>query len=345
MEGRINREFLLETLRKLAEIPSPTGYCMDIMKEVQSIAEAHGYPFSLNQKGNGHIEIEGQDNSYCVGVAIHVDTLGEMVRSINPDGTLRITTIGGNMYSTLNGEYCKIHTRSGKVYTGTILTKSPSVHVYRDAHNVEFKEENMQLRIDEKVRCKEDVLALGIRNGDYVSIEPKYQLTESGFIKSRYLDDKAGVACGLAVMEMLKRLGVKPKYKTKLVISTFEEIGHGGACIPSDIKELISVDMGCVGMDLDGNEYSVSICQKDSRGPYDYAITSRFIELAEKHQLSYVIDVYPGYGSDTSEAFIGGNDIKGGLIGPGINASHGMERTHIEGLENTVKLLYAYLTE
>lgn len=345
MTNKLNRGFTLKTLEELVNKPSPSGYCKNVIAHIETIAGDYGFKFEKNKKGNLIIEIDGNDNSYCIGIPVHVDTLGAMVRSINIDGTLKITTIGGNIYSTLDGEYCKIHTRSGKVYTGTMLCTSPAVHVYPDAVKKERIEENMMVRLDEVVSSKSDVEDLQIMTGDFISIEPKFVVTESGFIKSRYLDDKAGTACALSLMEMFKRLNKKPNTKVKLIISTYEEVGHGCSNIPDDIDELVGIDMGCIGLDLACTEREVSICPKDSSGPYDYDITSKLIGLAKKHNLRYAVDVYPMYGSDVSSALKGGNNIRGGLIGPGVNASHGMERTHIEGIENTIKLIYLYLTD
>lgn len=345
MEFKLNRQFTLKTLEEIVKIPSPSGYCKNVISHIEKIAKEYEYTFKKNNKGNGIIEVEGKDSSYCIGIPVHVDTLGAMVRSINSDGTIKITTIGGNMYSTLDGEYCKIHTRSGKIYTGTMLCTSPAIHVYPDAAKKERTEENMMVRLDEVVSTKEDVLSLDIITGDFISIEPKFEITESGFIKSRYLDNKAGTVSALSVMEMFKRLGEKPNYNVKIIVSTYEEVGHGCANIPDDIDELVGIDMGCIGLDLSCTERDVSICAKDSSGPYDYDITSKLIELSKKYKLGYAVDIYPMYGSDVSSALKAGNNIRGGLIGPGVNASHGMERTHIDGIENTIKLMYAYLTD
>ncbi len=340
----INKEFTLNLLKEIINIPSPTGYTKNVMNHIEKVVNEFGYKIDSNKKGNRIIEIEGEDNSYCIGIPVHVDTLGAMVRSINSDGTLKITSLGGNMYTTLDGEYCKIHTRNGEIYTGTMLSTSPAVHVYPDAKSKERIEENMMVRLDEVVKNKEDVTKLEIGVGDYISIEPKFTVTSSGYIKSRYLDNKAGTACALSLMELFKRIGSKPKHKVKIIVSSYEEVGHGCSNIPPDIDELVGIDMGCIGLDLSCTEQDVSICAKDSSGPYDYDITNNLINLAKKHGLNYAIDIYPMYSSDVSASLKGGNDIKGGLIGPGVHASHGMERTHIDGITNTVKLIYAYLT-
>ncbi|WP_297437259.1 M42 family metallopeptidase, partial [uncultured Clostridium sp.] len=337
----INKDFLLNTTKELLEFDSPTGYCFEIMDRVEEIVKSFGYKFERNRKGNGIITIEGKSDEEVIGLAAHVDTLGAMVRSITSGGTLKFTLLGGPIVPTLDSEYCRIITRGKdkKTYNGTFLSTSPAAHVFKDATDKKRDPENMEVRIDEVVKSKEDVEKLGISVGDFICIDPKTVITESGFVKSRFIDDKASVGILLTLLENMKRENIVPNFKTKIIISTYEEVGHGSASIPSDITELISVDMGCIGDDLSCTEYDVSICAKDSGGPYDYNITNKFIELAKENNLKYCIDIYPFYGSDTVAALRSGNDIRGGLIGPGVHASHGMERTHYEGMENTLKLL------
>ena len=229
------------------------------------------------------------------------------------------------------------------MYSGTFLSTSPAAHVYEDSSSKKRDANNMEVRIDEVVSSKKDVEELGICPGDFVFIDPKTTITDSGFIKSRFIDDKGSVSALMGLLEVMSREKVTPKYTTKVFISTYEEVGHGSAYIPSDITEMIAVDMGCIGEDLGCTEYDVSICAKDSGGPYDYHMTTDLINLAKSNNLKYVVDIYPMYGSDVGAALRGGNDIRGALIGPGVHASHGMERTHYDALENTIKLLYLYL--
>lgn len=342
---KIDREFILQTAKELLEMDSPSGFCNQIMKRIEDFAEDFGYAFERNRKGNGIITIPGRSDEKVIGLCAHVDTLGTMVRSVTAEGMLKFTPIGGPIIATLDGEYCRIRTRSGKIYTGTYLSASASVHVYEDAQSKERKPEHMVVRIDEEVRTKEDVIKLGIAPGDFIFIEPKPLVTESGFLKSRFIDDKGSVACLIGLMKAFSEAGIRPQYTVKILISTYEEVGHGCAWIPADITELIAVDMGCIGDDLSCTEYDVSICAKDSSGPYDFELTSRFVELAKERGLSYAVDIYPYYGSDASAALRAGNDIRCALIGPGVQASHGMERTHYRALENTVKLLGYYLQE
>jgi putative aminopeptidase FrvX len=240
---------------------------------------------------------------------------------------------------SIEGCYCKIHTRDGQIYTGTILIKSSSVHSYDDAKTLERTDRNMLVRIDEIVKSKEDVLALGINSGDYISFDAKFEHTENGYIKSRHLDDKASVAVLLGLLKEMSEAKLVPERRLKLLISNHEEVGYGASWLPSDITDFVAVDMGAIGDDLNGSEFAVSICAKDSTGPYDYELTNQLITLAKENELDYVVDIFPHYGSDVSAALRGGNNIRGALIGQGIHASHGMERAHEKGLENTFKLI------
>jgi putative aminopeptidase FrvX len=345
MKYTIDKEFLLSNLKDLLTTPSPSGYCQNIMEKIESKVSDLGFRLDYTKKGCGFIRVKGENPNYTVGLSAHLDTLGGMVRSIKSTGMIRFTNIGGNLLPTLDGEYCTIHTRNGKEYTGTILSTSPAVHVYKDAKDKERNEENLEIRIDESVKSKEDVEKLGIKVGDFISIDPKTTITDREFIKSRHIDDKGGTACLLTLLKSIKDGNLTPKNNLMIFISTFEEVGHGSSYIPEEIDEMIAVDMGCIGDDLTCTEKDVSICVKDSSGPYDYDMTNRLIKLAEDKNLNHAVDIYPYYSSDASAALRAGNNIKCALIGPGVHASHGMERTHYDALENTLKLLLSYISE
>lgn len=289
------------------------------------------------------VQVAGQDTTQTRGLSAHVDTLGLMVRSINSDGTLALTKLGGPLTPTLDGEYCDIITREDTVYTGTILSNTPSIHVFPDASTKARDIDNLVVKLDERVTNKEDVQALGIQNGDIVAYDPKVVVTDSGFVKSRFLDDKASVAILVSLLKTLKQEHIVPATNLTFIFSTYEEVGHGAAWIPADITELLAVDMGCIGLDLECTEYDVSICAKDSSGPYDYEMTTRLVQYAKENDLNYAVDIYPMYGSDASAALGGGANIRAALIGPGVASSHGMERTHVDAIENTFKLLVAYI--
>ena len=340
-------DYIVEQLETLVNIPSPSGMTAQAMAYVKMEAESLGFSCTHLRKGGVVIHVNGTKPSAdrVIGLSAHVDTLGAMVRSVNGNGTLRIVPIGGYMMQTIESSYCKVHTRSGKVYTGTILTKAPSVHTFDDARTMERSDNNMEVRLDEVVEKKEDVTALGIEAGDFISFDPCFVACESGYIKSRHLDDKASVAVLLALLKHMHDTKTYPECDVKIVISGYEEIGYGASFIPEEITEFVAVDMGAVGADLSGDERKVSICAKDSSGPYDYVLTGKLIAIAKEKKLDYVVDVFPHYGSDVSAALRGGNNIRGALIGQGVQASHNMERTHRAGLTNTLELLKGYVLE
>lgn len=340
----MNLNYVKKIAVELFGCDSPTGYSKNVNQLLLRFLNELGYEAKETNKGNIKVFIEGKDHSKKVATSAHTDTLGLMVRSINGDGTLAVTNVGGPSIPTLDGEYCKIVTRNQKIYTGTILCKSASVHVYEDAKSKSRDLDSMIVRIDEQVHSQEDVKKLGIDNGDYILIDPKTVITPSGFLKSRFIDDKGSVCAILGVLKELQEKKEKPQYDTYVYFVNQEEVGHGAATTDIDIDEFVTVDMGCVGKDLAGNEYEVSICAKDSGGPYSYELTNKLVRLAKENQVKYVLDIFPYYGSDIGAAWRSGVDCAGALIGPGVHASHGMERTHFDAIENTMKLLYLYLT-
>ncbi len=337
----LDRDYILNLAKEILLIPSPSGFTKEITKRIETEADFFKLEYSRTKKGNTIITYPGESD-YTVGLAVHVDTLGAMVRSVSATGEIKFTTIGGPIWPTLDGEYCTIITRDNKSYTGTFLSTSPAIHVFKDAKTKKRDPENMYVRIDEVVKTKEDVMKLGIEVGNFIIIDPKTVITKSGFVKSRFLDDKINVASIFGLIKYLKDNNITPKYTIKFIISTYEEVGHGASFIP-ELDEMIAVDMGCIGDDLTCTEYDVSICPKDSSGPYDYELTNKLVKIAKDKKISHAIDIYPYYGSDVSAAIRGGNDFKGALLGPGVHASHGMERTHVKGIEATIKLLINYI--
>lgn len=339
------KEETISFLTELLSINSPTGYTKKAVAFLRKHIEDLGYTTETTPKGNLIVTVEGEDVNQTRGLSAHVDTLGLMVRSINSDGTLALTKLGGPLTPTLDGEYCEIITREEKVYTGTILSKSPSVHVFKDAATKERDIDNLVVKLDEEVKDKEQVQKLGILNGDIVAYDPKVVVTDSGFIKSRFLDDKASVAILVSILKILKEQELTPSTNLTFIFSTYEEVGHGASWIPEEITELIAVDMGCIGLDLECTEFDVSICAKDSSGPYDYDLTTQLITIAKDKKLNFAVDIYPMYGSDASAALSGGANIRAALIGPGVSSSHGMERTHTKAIENTFQLIFKYIQQ
>ena len=312
------KEYIGTQLKALTSIASPTGFTKNATDYLMKQLEAMGYAPQLSNKGNVSVEIGGEGAPLVL--AAHVDTLGAMVRSIKDNGRLRPTTIGGHQWSTADGENCMVFTRDGRMYTGVVLNTEPSAHVADE--KVEIKEENMEILLDENVNDK-----------------------QSGYIKSRFLDDKLSAAILLGVAHSVKEEGWKLNRKVTLLFTVYEEVGHGGSFVPEDTEEMISVDMGCVGADLGCTEHMVSICAKDSGGPYNYELVTELSNLAKSEGLDYAIDVYPHYGSDVEATLHSGYDIRHGLIGAGVYASHNYERSHMDGVENTYKLLKKYITK
>lgn len=338
--------YIVEQLVKLCNIPSPTGDTRQAIEYLKDEFSSLGLTCQITNKGGLLATLPGKDDTRHRVLSGHVDTLGAMVSEIKSDGRLKFATLGGYMMHSVEGEHVRISTADGKEYTGTILTSKASTHVYgQEAHKLERIPANMEIRLDEKVACKDDTLHLGIGVGDFISFDPRTQVTPNGFVKSRHLDDKASVAVMLGVAKFLQDEAIQPAATTHFFITNFEEVGHGASYgTPPQTTEFIAVDMGCVGAGLEGNEFAVSICAKDGGGPYDLGIRRRLVHLAEEHNIPYAVDVFPFYGSDAGPALRAGNDIRTGLIGPGVDASHAHERTHQEALLATGRLLVAYLT-
>ena len=334
-------DYIGEQLKALTSIPSPTGFTRAVTDYVMKTLKEMGFTPERSTKGNVLVCLGGEGEPLVL--ASHVDTLGAMVRSIKDNGRLRPTTLGGHQWSTADGENCTVHTRDGRVYTGVVLNTEPSSHVADE--KVETLEKNMEILLDENVDTKDNVAGLGIQTGDIIAMDPRTVITKSGYIKSRFLDDKLSASVLLGLARAVAAGEVKLARKVSLLFTVYEEVGHGGAFVPADTCEMISVDMGCVGDDLGCTERMVSICAKDSGGPYNYELVSALVDTAKRLSLDYAIDVYPHYGSDVEATLRAGYDIRHGLIGPGVYASHNYERSHMDGVRNTYELLRAYVGE
>ena len=326
------------TLKNLIAIDSPSGFTYNACDYIVEVLREMGYSPELTTKGAVRCAL-GENPK--LAVAAHVDTLGAIISGIKSDGTLRFSTIGGLSLTGAEGEYVRIHTLEGKVFTGTILLNDPSSHTNKSRESQERSLESMHIRLDEVVKNQEDVLALGIEIGDMVCLYPNYEELESGFIKSRFLDNKAGC---FVLFELARRFRGQ-NVPVELFFSNYEEVGHGGACgYSSGIEELLVLDMGVLGDACEGLETACSICVKDSTGPYDYGMRKKLVELARDGEIAHRQDVYPYYGSDGSAARAAGNDFRVGLIGPGVASSHSTERTHKKGIEATIDLCVAYIS-
>ena len=329
---------IVKELEKLIAIPSPTGYTKAAAEYSGERLRALGYSPEVTNKGCVLCCLGGEGDP--VVFSAHLDTLGGMVAEVKGNGRLRLTRIGGMNPNNAECENATVYTRDGKAYEGCFQMNDPSVHVNGDYSKQERNWDGMELVLDERVYSKADTEALGIATGDYVCFDPRFRVTEKGYIKSRFLDDKLSVAILFDLARRIKEENIALRRKTNIYVTVFEEVGHGcSSGLPEDAKDIISVDMGCVGQGLACREEQVSICVKDSHGPYNYDLTGELISTAKRLGLDYALDVYPYYGSDADAALDAGYDLRHGLIGAGVYASHGYERSHIDGAENTLKLV------
>ncbi|MGL4362049.1 MAG: M42 family metallopeptidase [Cellulosilyticaceae bacterium] len=341
----INR--ITELMKQYLDIASPSGYTEHAIGVCQKAFEDMGIKTSYTKKGGLLAIMEGQDKSKEVVVSAHMDTLGGMVKEILPNGRVRFQRIGGGVYNALEGENCTIIASNGNKIKGSVMPLKSSSHLYgQEGASGERNEYTMAIRLDEKVNNKEDVAKLGICVGDFLYMETRFVETESGFIKTRYIDNKAAVAIVLAVCESMVSKNEKPAYTTMFYISNFEEMGHGVSHIFSDkVEEFVALDIGIVGEGQQSSEYAVSIAAKDAKTVYDYKLRQKLVTLADNNGVDYKVDVYNRYSSDATQAVTTGCDFKFACIGPGVDASHHYERTHKDALINTAKLVEVYLKQ
>ena len=332
---------MTQTLENLIKIPSPTGYDLEIVPYIKEKVQEMGIETTLLNKGAILARIPGESDE-AILFSAHVDTFGAMVKEIKSNGRLKVSMLGGCPWVSLDAENCVVRTSSDKRINGTFQGTKPSVHIDGgEVAKTERDENTTELVLDEKVSTKEEVEKLGIEVGDFVFVDPRFTALPNGFIKTRYLDDKASVAVLLEAMAALKE--AKLANTVFFFISTYEEVGHGASAgIPENVREFIAVDMGAPGNNQNSSEFAVNICAKDSSGPYDLGIRDRLVNLCKEHEIPYKIDIYPFYGSDASASLRAGHDIRTGLIGPGVFASHAYERTHIESMEATLNLVVEY---
>ena len=342
----IDLKYTLKKTVELLAIPSPVGYTHMAIEWVRKELESLGVKkYNITKKGALIAYVKGKDSNYKKMISAHVDTLGAVVKKVKKNGRLEITNAGGFAWGSVEGENVTIHTLSEKTYTGTILPIKASVHVYGDAvREMPRTEETMEVRIDEDVKTAEDVLKLGILQGDFISFDPRTRVLENGYIKSRHLDDKLCVAQILTYLKYLKDNKLKPKTDLYIYFSNYDENGHGVSVFPEDLDEFIAVDIGLVaGEDAHGDEKKTNIVAKDSKSPYDYTLRKKLQEVADKNKIQYTVGVYNRYSSDATAAISQGFDFKYACIGPNVDATHHYERCHNDGIVETIKLLIAYL--
>ena len=344
MINKTYADYAWEQAASLLSVDSPSGFTAKAAAWVKETFESLGFSAAITTKGGVLIDLGGKNEADALMLAAHTDTLGAMVAEIKGSGCLRLTNLGGMRAENAETENVRVYTRSGKIIEGTCQLHNPSVHVNGDYGSAKRSWDTVEIILDEDVSSAADTKKLGIEVGDIVCFDPRTRRTASGYLKSRFLDDKLSVGVLLGFAKYLADNGIVPERKVYVHVTVYEEVGHGGAgSVPAGVTEAISVDMGCVGDGLNCTEQQVSICVKDSGGPYSYEVVGKLIEAAKKTEADYAVDVYPHYGSDVEATLSAGADIRHGLIGPGVFASHGYERSHINGVYNTLKLLCGYL--
>lgn len=339
-------DFAVEKTVQLLSIDSPTGYTAEAEAFVQREFEALGFSARRSNKGGILIDLGGADEADALLLEAHTDTLGGMVAEIKGDGRLRIVNVGGMNPNNAEAENCRIVTKFDGIYEGTLQLANASIHVNGDYNSTKRTWDSVEVVLDELVTNAADVKKLGIAVGDFVCFEPRTRVTPSGYIKSRFLDDKLSVGILLGFAKYLHDEKLTPARRVYVHVTVYEEVGHGGAAsVPQGVTEAISVDMGCVGSGLQCTERQVSICAKDSGGPYSYEVVKKLVAAAKRENADYALDIYPHYGSDVEATLSAGYDLRHGLIGAGVYASHGYERSHKDGVLNTLLVLKGYLFE
>jgi len=337
--------FLLEFLTKLLKTPSPTGFSEPaIVFTEQTLGEFPNLKMSRTRKGALVVTLPGAKDEGARAATAHVDTLGAMVKEIKSNGRLKLSRIGGYLWNTVEGEGVTVFTSKNRQVRGTILLNKASSHIFgNEVGEAKRDDDSMEVRLDARTNSELETLDLGVNVGDFVVLDPRVE-TGAGFIRSRHLDDKAGVAVLVAAVKALADAGLKPSHRTTLLISNYEEVGHGAAAgIPDDVEELLVVDMAAVGEGQNSDEFHASLCVKDSGGPYHHGFSQRLRSLADKKNIPYKVDIYPHYGSDGEAWWNAGGDAAVALIGPGVDASHNYERTHTEALVATTKWVLAWM--
>ena len=340
---KFDEKYCVETFKRLLEVDSTTGQYEKIQKLICQILDEEGFSYTTLRKGGVIAEFGGKKES--IAVTAHLDDIGLMVRHINNDGTLNVCPVGGLYPFYCVTENVNVHTRDGKVYTGSICRIPNSIHVTEEELRGAMPDfrTNVCVVLDNDVKNPKDVRKLGIETGDYIGLDPRFRMN-NGYIKSRFVDDKACVAVLLTAMRAIKKSKVQPKRKIYAYFAVYEEIGHGTTWLPEDVKDILAIDIAPLGPDQNSDEKKVSIFAKDSRFPYHDGMTNELRKVAIKEKIDYVMDIFtPHYGTDGDGSILAGYDIRHAAIGPGTANSHGYERTHIDGLNNTYKLLMAYL--
>jgi putative aminopeptidase FrvX len=341
----INQEYLIDFLVKLLNVTSPTGFADPAIAFVEKELSQFGQlELSRTRKGALVARWNVDNDVASVALTAHVDTLGAVVKEIKPNGRLKLSRIGGIQWPTVETEGVWVFPAKGEKIRGSVLIDTASGHIYSAAGSeTPRNDDHMEVRLDARTTSEKETRELGINIGDCVAFDPRVEVT-NGFIRSRFLDDKACVANLVSAIKSLVDSGQSPTKTTYFLISNYEEVGHGASTgIPAEVAELVTVDMAVVGKGQESDEFSATLCIKDSGGVYHEGLNKKLRVIAEQNGIPYKTDVYPFYGSDGEAFWRAGGDVALALIGPGIDASHNYERAHLDGLLATTNWIMAYL--
>jgi putative aminopeptidase FrvX len=340
----LDLDYLVSFLTRLLNTPSPTGYAQQAIDLCAETFAAFPVQLAPTRKGGLTATWPGQRHDAPRGLTAHVDTLGAMVKEIKDNGRLKLTKVGGFAWNTVEGEGLTVFPRHGQPVRGALLLAKSSSHVYGTLVNETRREDDvMEVRLDARTSSPEETRALGVEVGDFVAFDPRVE-QHNGFVRSRHLDDKACVACVAAAFQAMVKAGLTPRQTVTTLLSNYEEVGHGGASgFPPNMVELLAVDMAAIGEGQASDEFHVSLCVKDTSGPYHHGLSNHLRDLADANGIPYRVDIYNYYGSDGEAYWRAGGDVAVALIGPGVDASHSYERTHLEALEGTARWILAYL--
>lgn len=348
-ELKFDVEAMTDFLVALLEIHSPTGYHAEVMPYAREAFESLDFPdmtISETPKGALMIHVKGENDDAPIGITAHADTLGFMVKEVKSNGRLKMTNLGGINWAGAEFENCTVRTHDDKRYRGTVILANPSTHVNRQAQKSDRNGETMEVRLDARTTSRKETEELGIGVGDFIFLDTRTEVTDTGFIRSRFLDDKAGVAVIYGALASMKAENIIPQQDTYILISNYEEVGHGGSAgFPDNLAELLSIDMGAIGDGQAGDEYSVSICVKDGGGPYHFDMNNKLRRLADDNDIDHKVDIYVYYSSDGTAYWRAGGGAKVGLAGPGVASSHGYERTHKDALLHSAHLIARYMLD
>jgi len=344
MRYTVDEVYLIDTFKSLVAVPSPVGMYEKLEPVLEEMAAPYG-KMTYDNKRTAYLTLEGEDTEKTVMLSAHCDTLGLMVRHVEPNGLICVSCLGGVHLGNAESKTVTVYTKDGKEYTGMLICRSHSTHVFSDARSLERSEKTMYVLLDEDVKTAADIRALGIENGCYIDIDPDCECTKTGYLKSRYIDNKASIACVFTALRYMKEHGLRPKFNTVFAFSYGEETGNGSNFVPEGISEVVALDMTLMGPELSANDHQVAIVARDLYAPFSCELVDRLIGKAKKAKCDYAVDIYSGAGTDAGAALKAGNDVKVAAFGMTVMNSHSRERTHIDSLKNTVNLLLAYILD